>query len=201
MSRPTNEQLPELLIEAARALLVERGDATFSVRELCQRVGYSLTAVYRCFENRAAVLRQLQLTLFTEFNAYCVPSSADGPLDAVRLAGRRFVSWAVAHPSEYLFMFSDYRVESRLFDQRDVDAARSGLQGITFLLTAANAAGEIHIEHPEVVAIQLLSHLHGFVTLSLTGRLQGTPGADTEAFIAEHADTFVHRLLGLPATQ
>lgn len=191
MPRPKNEELPEALLNAARQMLVERGGPHFSMRELAAEVGYTLTAIYRCFDNRAALLRQLMLKLFAEFNAHCIPPMDDGPRAAIRDAGRRFVEWAVAHPSEYLFMFSEYGAESLLVDDEDVALARAGLEGTVLLLSAAQAAGELELEDPEATAIHVLTHLHGLCSLSLTGRLKGTIADDPLAFFFAHSGRFV----------
>lgn len=197
MPRPANTALPELLLEAARQLLVERGRADFSVRQLCQRVGYSLTAVYRCYENRAALLRALQLRLFSELNAHCVPTASDGAVSGLREAGGRFIEWAAEHPAEYLFMFSDQEPDLLLSSPEDRARAQAGIAGITMLLSAAKAAGQIDIDDPNVVAIQLLAELHGLASLALTGRLVGTVGEDPRAFITAHGGLFFDRLLGI----
>jgi len=198
MPRPRNQELPALLLAAAEELLVKNGGPNFSMRELSARVGYTLTAVYRCFDNRAALLRQLTLRFFSEFNAYCVPPLDSGPLEATRMAGRRFVEWAVEHPTQYLFMFSEYGSDSLLTSQQEKSTARLGLVGITTLLRMSKQMGQIDIEDPEATAIELLCYLHGLASLSLSGRLEGTPGGDAMEFLEANSTRMINRLLGIP---
>tara|TARA_R110002096_G_scaffold436100_1_gene667643 strand:- start:3537 stop:4139 length:603 start_codon:yes stop_codon:yes gene_type:complete len=197
MPRPRNPELPTLLLAAAEELLVKKGGPHFSLRELSARVGYTLTAVYRCFENRAALLRQLNLRLFSEFNSYCVPPLDSGPLEATRMAGRRFVQWAVEHPTQYLFMFSEYGSDSLLTSPEEKATARIGLVGITTLLRMSKQIGQIDIEDPEATAIELLCYLHGLASLALSGRLEGTPGNDALEFLEANSTRMINRLLSI----
>lgn len=197
MPRPRNQELPALLLAAAEELLVEKGGPYFSMRELSARVGYTLTAVYRCFDNRAALLRKLTLRFFSEFNSYCVPPLDSGPLEATRMAGGRFVQWAVEHPTQYLFMFSEYGSDSLLTSPQERATARIGLVGITTLLQMSKQMGQIDIEDPEATAVELLCYLHGLASLSLSGRLEGTSGEDPMAFLEANSTRMINRLLGV----
>ncbi len=66
MPRPPNPELPKMLLNTALRLLDERGNADFSMRELAQLNDYAVTAVYRCYESRAGLLRKMQIHLFGE---------------------------------------------------------------------------------------------------------------------------------------
>jgi AcrR family transcriptional regulator len=197
MPRPKNPKLPTMLLQAARELLVEHGHPGFSLRAVSAHVGYTLTAVYRCYENRGALLRALQLHLFAELNSFTVPPPGGSAYDAVLHSGRKFVEWAVSHPAEYLFMFSNYDPELLLSDV-DARTAQAGLRMLVELLRLASANGEVTIKEPEVAAVQLITSLHGVVSMSLTGRLADTPGADLLEFFDAHVEAQLRSLIPRP---
>lgn len=187
MPRPRNEKLPQMLLDAARELLVKHGTPTFSLRELSQHVGYTLTAVYRCFDNRAALLRALQLELFEELNAHTRPSMSLPPQDAIRSSGRMFVQWAIDHRAEYLFMFSSYD-DAALLSDDDAAIAQGNMHLLAQYLEFHKNQGTLHVDDPAAAAVVLITNLHGVVSLSLTGRLNRTPGENLLEFFDAHLE-------------
>ncbi len=164
------------------------------MRELSAHVGYALTAVYRCYENRGALLRALQLTLFAELNGFTMPPPGGTAYEAVRHSGRKFVEWAADHPAEYLFMFSNYDPQV-LLSESDARVAQAGLHMLAQLLKLARDNDEIDIKDPKAAAVQLITSLHGLVSLSITGRLANTPGDDLRKFFDDHAEAQLRTLL------
>ena len=65
MPRPQNPELRDALLTAAIQLLDANGPE-FSLRALADSVGYTVTAVYRCYANRSALLTAMQLELFDQ---------------------------------------------------------------------------------------------------------------------------------------
>ena len=194
MPRPRNPELPRMLLEAARTMLVQQGQPSFSLRSLSAEVGYTLTAIYRCYADRAALLRALQLHLFGELNSYVVPPPGISAYDAVLHGGRKFVEWAMAHPAEYLFMFNSYD-PSVLLSPSEARTAQTGMHMFAELLRLAHRNGEVALDAPDIVAVQLIASLHGLVSLSLTGRLANTPGGDLRAYFDTHVEAQLRGLL------
>ena len=56
MPRPVNPNLRRDLLTTAVQLLDERGEPSFSMKELCAGIDYSVTAAYRVFRGRADLL-------------------------------------------------------------------------------------------------------------------------------------------------
>lgn len=194
MARPKNPELPGLLLNAARDLVVERQGANFSLRELSARVGYTLTAIYRCFENREAMIGQLQLKLFAELNTYCTDGLAGSNYERVKQLGRRFVQWAVAHPAFFGVMFSDPNT-GRTLGANDLRAARASYMFTTALLQMGKATGEFTVEEPEAAAVYLMASLQGMTAMALSGRLVGTVGENPVEFYDRYSDVMLTSLL------
>lgn len=113
-ARPRNRRgqgalLREDLLDAARSLVVEAGDAgRLSLRALAARVGVAATSVYLHFDDIDAVKVALAQRCFVEF-AESRDAAAAGvtePGRALVVRCQAYADYAVAHPGEYRLMFS-----------------------------------------------------------------------------------------------
>jgi AcrR family transcriptional regulator len=184
MPRPVNPNLQTDLLDAAIALLESKGPA-FSMRDLSRAIGYSTTAVYRCFANRADLLRAMQLRLFEELSVDLMRPATPGPLvPQITALGAAFVSWGVANPVRYEFMFHNAQPEASL-DAAERQLVMSPLWALEALLEAAVATGELVELDPKTVALMMFSSVHGLVSLHLAHRLEG---AASEGPVAVYGD-------------
>lgn len=191
MPRSANPNLRPDLLRAAVALLDQRGDADFSMRDLSAQVDYAVTAVYRTFRSRAHLLRALQMTLFEGLAValFETPLTGDSVEQIVEL-GDRFMSWAVAHPGRYRFMFHSTEPEA-LLDEADQALARAPLRTLEGLLTQAAQAGALEVEDPAAAAVMLFATLHGLLSLHLAQRLDPDTVADPVEFYRRWVPTWL----------
>lgn len=184
MPRPQNPELRTRLIAAAIDLLDANG-SDFSMRTLADSVGYTVTAVYRCFANREALLSAMQLELFDRLHLELsgFVASHDGDIAAlIGTLAEQFLAWAITHPVRYSFMFiaSDAEV---LLTGEDRARAQAPLLMLSALLQQGMASGELRVQDPKMTAILLFSSIHGFASLYCAHRLEGLlEGSPQEAF-------------------
>ena len=80
-------QRREALLDAAAALLAERGLGDVSLSAIARRAGMSKASVYRYFESREAIFLELLArdyeAIAERFEAALVPLAGRGDLDAV----------------------------------------------------------------------------------------------------------------------
>ena len=174
MPRPQNLELRSALLHAAMDLLDTEGPE-FSLRTLADSVGYTVTAVYRCFANRGALLTAMQLELFETLNNTIALSVAE-PQDEIAVLighlGEQFLAWAMAHPVRYQFMFVSAAPEV-LLSGADRDRAQAPLHMLAGLLQQGMESGELRVHDPKMTAIFLFSAIHGFASLCCAHRLDG----------------------------
>lgn len=199
MPRPPNPELPEQLLAAATVLLDEHGDAAFSMRELAGRVGYAVTAVYRCFQSRADLLRALQLRLFQELTRYVDPAeTTDVPVDQrVGTIGRRYLEWALEYKARYRFIFHTTETYALLTaDERTM--TRAGLDAFEQIIASgwANSGSEGPLS-ARATAVHVFAALHGLASLALTGRMTGTELEDLLAFYDSSQGPWLGAVLGV----
>ncbi len=106
MPRPSNPDLEEQILKAARKLWKKGGESALTMRAVAEAAGTNTPAVYRRFRDREDILRALLQCIRLEFAA--VLRAAPSPEDACE----RYVDYGLSHPHEYELF---YRHEYELF--------------------------------------------------------------------------------------
>jgi AcrR family transcriptional regulator len=161
--------LKESLIEEAQKLLAEKGAAAFSLHELARRVGVSVAAPYRHFENRDALLGAVAARGYDQLLGILGESlqeTAD-PIEQLRLFGVCYMRFAIDHPELFAIMFNDrYRGETEA-------AQRASFEPMTEFVEQAQRAGALPpgLPAPEIARF-LWATAHGLTVLHLNGGFQ-----------------------------
>jgi AcrR family transcriptional regulator len=175
-TRLTQEQAVERLVDAATALLAEKGPSEIKARTVAEAAQVSTIAVYYHLGGLPELLQAVVDKGFQDLaRAFVATSPSDDPITtlfAMALATRRF---AQNNPHLYDLMFG----LSTRGSYRPVQAAQSGASSRSKEFQTAYAhlvqacirlvsSGRVHSdEDPEAIAPQLWSAVHGFVTLEL----------------------------------
>ncbi len=194
MPRLPNPLLPELLLNAALEMLDERGAATFSMRELAGRIGYAVTAVYRCYEKRGHLLRVLTMRLYEVMAESTYTSEGDNTEEKLVGFGNRFIGWAVEYPGRYRLMFEHNDPEA-LLTAEELASVASPVRYIESLLREGQSIGEVPADQdPAALASIMFASLHGLVALTSSGRLNGHC-SDVQGFFDRYSQPWFHGLL------
>jgi len=100
--------LREALVEAATALIAEKGPAGFTVAEAARLAGVSPAAPYRHFPHAEALLAEVALRGFERLAVTLAAARNDGGPDPVRAfeaIGRAYLGFARDQPAYYAAMF------------------------------------------------------------------------------------------------
>jgi AcrR family transcriptional regulator len=100
--------LREALIEAALALIAEKGPAGFTIAEAARLAGVSSAAPYRHFRDADALLAEIALRGFERFATSLGQGWNGGhpdPLRAFENVGRAYLAFAREEPAFYAAMF------------------------------------------------------------------------------------------------
>src|SRR5207237_4349968 len=102
--------LREALVEAALALVEERGNPEFTLREVARRVGVTHAAPQRHFEDRAALVAAVAEEGFHGLRAHVERvarlTDARDPAQRLHALGVAYVQVAVENPAHFRVMFS-----------------------------------------------------------------------------------------------
>src|SRR5713226_8760012 len=127
------EELRQAILEAASALFVEQGYHGFSMRQLAERIGYSVATLYLYFRDKDDLLFTVVDEGFTRFEkqlAEAAVSSAD-PWTRLNALAQVYVTFGLRNPIYYQLMFMqrvDFLTQARAGEQQPRLAALHVLQ-------------------------------------------------------------------------
>ena len=188
------------LIETAIRLLAEKGPAAIQARAIAKEVGASTMAVYSTFGGMPQYLLAVAEHGFAGLAAAFekAPKTDDPVTDTFRLA-LIYREVARRNPHLYDLMFGlstrgAYRAIE--FDTAVNPETQSAAYQITYsqLVEAAERlvqSGRVRKENPAVIAAQLWSFVHGFVSLELAGHFIQFDDCVREVFVPLGINTAV----------
>ncbi len=165
------------IVDAARALFVESGEAAVTMRAVAARAEVSPMAAYRHFENREALMRAVIERGHDAFLKRMHQAlAASGPAERLAATGLAYLDFALANPRDYALMF----MQSVASDPCERSPAWRDAATFRFLVdrvAECAAAGLRPKGDPEVQALSLWAHVHGLVSLYLARKLALDEGA------------------------
>jgi AcrR family transcriptional regulator len=185
-------RLKEALIEAARALVAERGATSFTLAEAAKLAGVTAAAPYRHFSDRNALLIELARQGFDLFEQRLKGAWDEGrpdPAAAMARMGTSYLAFAREEPGLYSAMFGNAHA---LDAPAAAEAAR---KSFAVLLAAAAAVLEQHgaaALEANRLAQQIWALSHGVAMLMLAGHLVQNGGdRDPQSVLAGGAASLV----------
>src|SRR5262245_38518211 len=100
--------LREVLIAAARELLIEHGPDGFTLADACRRAGVTTAAPYKHFRDKQAILEEIVARGFEELseaNAKAVAAGGPGTIAGITAMGRSYLDFAVAQTAMLPLLF------------------------------------------------------------------------------------------------
>ena len=181
MERPTSDGVPERLIQAAVGLLAEQGPSAIKARTVASAAGLSSMVVYHHFGGVPEVMRAVIDHGFKELErAFSQIPVTDDPIADLAVQALTCRRVARKNPHLYDLMFglstratyrpptdSDVRLSGRS------PAFRAAYSHVSQACERLVSSGRVTQQDPEVVAAQLWSFVHGFITLELAETFVG----------------------------
>ncbi|RFB79905.1 TetR/AcrR family transcriptional regulator [Methylovirgula sp. 4M-Z18] len=166
-------RLKDALVEAARALIAERGTSGFTLTDAAKLAGVTTAAPYRHFADRNALLDELARRGFDMFNQRLKGAWNEGqpdPATALRRMGSAYLAFAREEPGLYNTIFSGSDLPPPSADTEDAsNTAFAILEHATSAVLRQYGAptGEAHR-----LAYEIWAMAHGIATLSHAGHLR-----------------------------
>jgi len=192
-----------LLVTAARDLFLESGEPGFSLREVARRVGVSPAAVYRHFVGKEALIFAACTQGFQVFSSYLVRAlAAPTPLDRALGSCDQYLRFGLENPLDYRFIFMSPAEQVHV--PKDKAALASGapllpqystFQFLVDRVRECMEAGVIAHGDAQRTAVLVWAHLHGLVSLRLSGLLGGI--GDEQAFVDVYRQSVIRLFRGL----
>jgi AcrR family transcriptional regulator len=174
--------LERALVDAAVDMIRKEGVEAFTLRSVGARVGVSRTALYRHFDDKAALLARVASEGFRRLHAALARAVAAAsqqrgdPLPAMAAA---YVHFAAANPSHYETMFGGFLTDwSRHPDL--IEHANAAFNILADTIRAEQERGRIAPGNPIELAEITWSLSHGIATLGMAHHLARTPASVEE---------------------
>ena len=186
----TREELTELVVGAAAALIEEHRTVKITARQIAERVGYTPGTLYTHFENlddiflhvNARSLAQLRNILLAAMDG------KDSPHDAIRAMGLAYLDYAGQQPHRFQLMFTPRLPNGAIpppFLQNEIE-------GLFALLgEQLQRIAEADPLTLEVGVRALWSGVHGVALLALSDQLFSTTPEIERRMVVMLVDQFV----------
>lgn len=169
------------IVGAARDLFLGGGAEAVTMRSVAERVGVTATALYRHFDSKEALLQAVLREGFEGFGSYLYRAlEGPAPLDRLRRSGEAYLEFAVKQPQMYQTIFVAQRPAGTC---EPADPHRAST--FRFLVDRVRECMEARVlkkDDPDVVALAVWAHVHGLVSLYLSGALGLTETAFRDAY-------------------
>ncbi len=190
--------LRQALVEAALALIEEKGPAGFTLSEAAKRAGVTPAAVYRHFEGREELIAEAArqgYEAFADLMEFAYAGGAPSALKAFEATGRAYLAFAERNPGHYVAMF-----ESGIAINRTAGLASAAQRALRVLEEAARGLSE-HLPEgrrppPQMFSAHVWALSHGVVELFARGS-PGTKSPFPPADLLESGIGIYLRGLGL----
>lgn len=194
-SSHTPEELRELILDAARAIVEKDGLSGLSARTIAKRIGYSPGTLYNVFANLNDILLHVEVRLLDDLDQKIADATSIGsPHERLKTLAHCYLRFTQDRPRLWNLLFehhlpSNYKVpewyEARL--EAIISRVGSALSSDMPSLPAAT------VEHSARV---LWAGLHGITSLATANKLVNI-SSDTAALLIE--DLLVGYVTGLSA--
>ncbi|WP_138468937.1 TetR/AcrR family transcriptional regulator [Poseidonocella sp. HB161398] len=160
--------LRRALVDAARALVEEKGAAHFSVAQAARQAGVSSAAPYRHFRDREEMLDAVAgdgLARMAERFRLVAEGLELGSVEAVLRIGLAYIDFAVCEPAVFRLMFAELQEKSE-----ETCAAGEACHMHLLCHVAARMGREEVDETVFAAALPLWTMVHGIAFLKLDGK-------------------------------
>lgn len=163
--------LRDALLEIGEAVLIERGPAGFSMREVARRAGVSPAAHLHHFRDSRALLTALASQGFDRM-AQALASAAQGETgsgDQLRAQGAAYIDFARSNGALFTLMW-----QRDILDVDDVQYLRAGRAAFNVFERAAlgrDVPVATAMHKPDEAVIAAWAMMHGYARLALDGAL------------------------------
>ncbi len=167
------------ILDCARALLLDEGYNSLSMRRIARAVGCSATSIYLHFDSKDALVHALinegmgrLHDVLARADAAAGPAAAAlGPATRLDALARAYVRFGLDNPEYYEVMFQLTPERMARYPAEDYRRARRNLVFFADALAAGAEAGAFQVDEPDVAAHVLWTALHGVVSLLLARRV------------------------------
>ena len=183
----TREELAEIAIDAALALIEEEGFANFSARQVATKIGYTVGTLYNVFGTYDQLLFHVHARTLDHWYEFMQARLKRGKAEPLRVLARGYVEYAKTHYNRWIALFEPPRDKSIPVP----DWYRDRIKRFFAMLEETIASAGRDRRKAKRDAQVLWAGIHGISILSLTGRLEMVGAEPTEALVNALIDNYL----------
>lgn len=167
------EEFREAIICVSLELGQAYGEDGVTMRAIASRLGTSATALYSCFENKAAIMRHLRVRGVVSLSRALLEGAGLGdPTSELLGVSRRYLAFARDNPWLYRLLFLDDSLFHHGGMPSEAIALSAAVQEFaTHFVSWVTALNGRAPTHPSRVVGQWWATMHGLASLILTGHI------------------------------
>jgi AcrR family transcriptional regulator len=168
------EELRGKILEAAKALFIERGFEETSIRNIAEKIEYSPTTIYLYFKDKDDIFYALHQEGFVLLNQYLrALQNVQDPFERLKAICKAYISFALENREFYDLMFISRSPMNALTKDKDDEKWVEGNKAfgaLTGTVTECIQRDYFTGMDPEVLSFTLWSMVHGICSLEIRGR-------------------------------
>ncbi|RAV98472.1 TetR/AcrR family transcriptional regulator [Pseudochryseolinea flava] len=166
------EELKGKILQAAKALFMEKGFEETSIRNIAEKIEYSPTTIYLYFKDKDDIFHALHTEGFVLLNQYFRPlAHVSDPFERLKAVMKAYINFAKENGEFYDLMFI---INSPMKSvEKEAGEWEEGKRAFEFLIGTVGECiqrGYFHGMDAEVVAFTLWSMVHGICSLEIRNR-------------------------------
>jgi AcrR family transcriptional regulator len=166
------EELRGKILEAAKALFIERGFEDTSIRTIAEKIEYSPTTIYLYFKDKDDIFYALHQEGFVLLNQYLrALQNVQDPFERLKAICKAYISFALENREFYDLMFiSRSPMNALTKDDEKWEEGNRAFGALIGTVTECIQRGYFTRMDPEVLSFTLWSMVHGICSLEIRGR-------------------------------
>lgn len=187
-------ELKNLILDAARKILLAQGQDGLSIRKIADEIEYSPATIYLYFPDKDAILHELMEMGFGVMNEYMKTAYAEiDPVKRIHSIGHAYIRFGLENKDWYELMFNSDKPMKHI--EKCCEDWDQGMAMFAFLTqTCKDAITKLEIKNVEedILALHLWSSVHGLVNLYLTERLEIVQRNKSSELVTKTLDAIIH---------
>ncbi|MGK6351113.1 TetR/AcrR family transcriptional regulator [Parapedobacter sp. DT-150] len=170
------EDLKARILEAAKTLFVKEGYEATSIRKIAAEIEFSPTTIYLYYKDKtdiAYALHQEGFSLMRERLA--ILNDVEDPFERLKVMGRAYIQFALAHPDFYELMFIMKEPMEYLqahHPEEEWPEGKRVFDGLMQTVAACKESGHFAGMDTAQMAMLSWSVVHGLCSLHITGHFK-----------------------------
>jgi AcrR family transcriptional regulator len=166
------EELKGKILEAAKALFMEKGFEETSIRNIAEKIEYSPTTIYLYFKDKDDIFHSLHTEGFILLNQYFRPlAHVSDPFERLKAMNKAYVTFAKENGEFYDLMFIiNSPIKSVEKEEGDWKEGRSAFEFLINTMNECIDKGYFSGMNPEILAFTVWSMVHGICSLEIRNR-------------------------------